>query len=586
MKRHDKTIESGGAGWIASSAIWWLTAAFLAFTVLYPSAVLIINSFRADGKFSLSNYIRVFSDSGILTSMGNSMKVAVPSTLIATVIGVFLAWAVVRTDIPAKRLWQKLLAIPYFIPPFIGAIAWTFLLGPTGYLNTALMKLFHLSSAPFNVYSIGGMIFVMSLYRYAVPFMVVLPTMKKISASLEEAARSCGASRWRTLRDITIPLITPSIIGAMLLLFMFVLADFGVSAVLGAPDRIRLMTTQIYYLINRPDLPNNLQIASAYSIVLAAFGLLGLGLYARVLRTNRFVVISGKSASAQPMRLGRHSRRILSAVLLLFFLCTTCAPVLAALVTSLTRTYGLPFGRGNITLANFLGLASVRNISRAFRNSAFLSVASAVIITLVTLVVAYVAIRGGARGIRGMGLMQVMVTLPYAVPGTIIALSMILAFAKPLPLTGVKLYGTIWILLIAYLARFMNLGYNNISGAISQIDRTLEDAARASGASPQRAFTDIMMPLLRGSLIGSFLLVFAPTLSEVTLSSLLWSVGNETIGTIVFSSQEEGAILRTAALAILLILIVVAVNMILQSAAERSERGARRKKEADKVGAA
>lgn len=564
-------------GWIAPAAIWWITALFLAFVVVYPSATLILNSFKTTEGFSLANYFVIFQDKTIVRSMINSMKVVIPSTLIATVIGVFLAWAVVRTDVPGKRLWQTLLSIPYFIPPFIGAIAWTFLLGPVGTFNKWAMALLHTAEPVFNIYSIGGMIFVMSIYRYAVPFIVVLPTMKKISASVEEAARISGASPWRTLRDITLPLITPSIVGAMLLLFMFILADFGVSAVLGAPNQIRLMTTQIFYLVNRPDMANNLQIASAYSIFLSLFGLVGLWLYNRVLGTNKFVVVSGKSAVVEPTRLSKKAKWGLFTLLLVVFLFTTCAPVLATLVTSLTKVYGIPFGLENITFSNFTKLMDIQNISRAFQNSVFLSAASALIITLVTLVIAYIAIRGGVRGVRGVGLMQTMVTLPYAVPGTIIALSMILAFAQPLPVVGWKLYGTIWILLVAYVARFMNLGYNNISGAISQVDPSLEEAARISGATQLRAFKDVMMPLLKNSLISSFFLVVAPTLSEITLSSLLWSVKHETIGTVVYSAQEEGKILRTASLAILLIVLVVLVNMLIQYLGEREKRPRKQK---------
>ena len=555
------------SGSTAPMLIWWGTVAVLAFSVVYPSIMLIINSFRVDGSFGLSNYLAIFQDKSIVKSMINSMKVVIPSTIFATIIGVFLAWAVVRTDVPGKRYWQTLLSIPYFIPPFIGAISWTFLLGPVGYFNKAAMAIFGLSEPLFNVYSIPGMVFVMSIYRYAVPFIVVLPTMKKISASVEEAARISGASPWRTLRDITLPLITPSILGAMLLLFMFILADFGVSAVLGAPNQIRLMTTQIYYLINRPDMPNNLQIASAYSIFLSIFGLVGLWAYNRVLGNNKYVVVSGKSAAVEPTKLGK-SKWALFGFLLVMFLFTTCAPIIATLITSVTKVFGLPFGADNFTLRNFARLLEIQNIKRAFQNSLFLSFSSAFVITIVTLIIAYIAIRGGVKGVRGVGFMQTMVTLPYAVPGTIIALAMILAFAQPLPLTGWKLYGTIWILFIAYIARFMNLGYNNISGAISQIDPSLEEAARISGATHLKAFTDVMMPLLKTSLVSSFFLVVAPTLSEITLSALLWSVKHETIGTVVFSAQEEGKILLTASIAIVLIVLVVVINLAVQKASD------------------
>jgi iron(III) transport system permease protein len=387
--------------------------------------------------------------------------------------------------------------------------------------------------------------------------------MRKIPASLEESARISGASWFRTMRDITLPLLAPSVIGAMLLLFMFVLADFGVSAALGAPNRIHLMTTQIYNLIHRPDMPNNMQIAAAYSILLSLFGLAGLIAYNKVLRKNKFSVVSGKGAAAEPVKLG-FVRWILFTLLLVFFLLSTCAPIIATLVTSLTKVFGVPFGPKNVTAKNFTALAAIPNIVRAFKNSLLLSGVSGIIIASVTIIIAYIAAGRGVRGVKGVGFMQTAVTLPYALPGTIIAIAMILSFAQPLPVVGWKLYGTIWILFAAYNARFMSLGFNNISGAISQIDPSLEEAARISGASHVQSFKDIMLPLIRGSAFGSFFLVIAPTLSEVTLSTLLWSVGNETIGTVVYMAQEEGKILRSASLAILLIILVILINVIIQ----------------------
>ena len=556
-------------GWMLPAAAWWLVVAFLAFTVVYPMAVLIGNSFLSGNKLTIAHYARVFKDPAIVGSMLNSVKVVVPSTILSTVLGVFLAWVVVRTNLPGKRVWQKLISIPYFIPPFIGAITWTFLLGPKGIINKAVMALFKLDTAPINIYSIGGMIFVMTIYRFAVPYIVVLPTMKKVQASFEEAARISGASPGRTMKDVTLPLLMPSVLGAMLLVFMFILSDFGVSAVLGTPDRIRLMTTEIFYLISRSDMADHLQIASAYSILLSIFALLGLFAYRKILSNNKYAVISGESSASEPMRFGKRGKTVLFIFVLLFFLVSACAPLFAAFVVSTTKTYGLPYSFVNFTFDTYRPLLTIRNITRAFRNSAILAVASAIAITFITLIVAYMSVRRNARGVKGIRAMEMMVTLPYAMPGTIIALSMILAFAQPLKLTGIKLYGTFAILLIAYIARFLNLGYNNITGAVSQIDISLEEAARVSGAGPVRTFRDIVMPILRPSLIGSALLVIAPTLSEISLSSLLWSVKNETIGTIVYSAQEEGKILRTAALAVVLIILVVLINFIAQHFSER-----------------
>ncbi len=556
-------------GWIMPAAIWWLVVLFLLFAVVYPMAVLIGNSFLSGNKVTLSHYARVFSDPGIRVSILNSLKVVIPSTVFSTLLGVLLAWICCRTNLPGRRLWRRLLSIPYFIPPFIGAIAWTFLLGPKGIINKGLMALFGLSSAPFNIYSIAGMIFVMTVYRFAVPFIVVMPTMKKVSASFEEAARISGATPWQAVRDVTLPLLLPSILGAMLLVFMFILSDFGVSAVLGAPDRIRLMTTEIFYLINRPDLENHLQIASAYSIMLSLFALLGLFAYHRILGSSKYAVISGESAAADKIRFGKRGKSVLLVFVVLFFVLTTLAPVIASAVVATTKTYGLPYGAANFTFENFSNLLGIRNIARAFRNSAVLSVVSSVLIASITMIVSYMSVRRNARGVKGVRFMEMMVTLPYAMPGTIIALGMILAFAQPLKLTGIRLYGTFAILLIAYVARFLNLGYNNITGAMSQIDLSLEEAARISGASPMRTFFDIVVPILRSSLVGSVLLVIAPTISEISLSSLLWSVRNETIGTIVYSAQEEGKILRTAALAVVLMIFVVFINFIGQYFSER-----------------
>lgn len=562
-----KNGSNSSRGSLAPTIIWWVVVAFLALSVIYPSIRLILNSLKVGDGYGLDNYVTVFSDPGILRSMKNSFIVVIPATIFSTIIGVFLSWVVVRTNVPGVKYWKRLLSIPYFIPPFIGAIAWTFLLGPVGYFNKFLMNTFGFEQAPMNIYSLGGMIFIMSMYRYAVSFIVVLPTMKRISASVEEAARISGASPWRTLRDITLPLITPSIMGAMLLTFMFILADFGVSSVLGAPNQIHLMTTQIYYMINNSTIANNLQVASAYSLFLSLFGLVGLWVYNRVLATNKFVVVSGKSAAVEPTKLNKGPRWILFAILVIFFLFTTCAPILATLITSLTKTYGLPFGLENMTFQNFTQMLQIQNVARAFKNSLFLSVTSSLVITIVTMIIAYISIRGGVRGVKGVKFMQMTVVLPYAVPGVIIALSMILAFSQPI--AGVRLYNTIWILLIAYIARFMNLGYNNISGAISQVDTSLEEAARISGASQLRAFKDVMLPLLKSSLISSFFLVVAPTISELSLSSLLWSVGNETIGTIVFSAKEEGRILLTAAIAIILIILVVFINLLVNSQTDK-----------------
>lgn len=540
--------------------VWWIIIALLTFTVFYPSLVLVYESFMANDKLTLANYSLIFTKSGNVQSMINSLIVVIPATIISTILAVVLSWIVARTDLPGKGIWQTLLVIPYLIPPFIGAISWTYLLGPVGFLNKWYMSVFNATEPLINIYSLGGMIFVMSIYGFAIPYIILLPTMKKINASVEESARISGASTLRTLRDVTIPILAPAILGGMLLLFMYQMADFGIPAVLGAPDQINLMTTQIYYTILSTDLPNHLQVAAAQSMILVVIGALGLYIYSKFTNSSKYVVVSGKSGSAENTKLG-HWQWIVQLFLLFVVTITFIAPMLAILVTAMSKVYGLPVSFSNLTFANFSKLFELDYILRSLYNSFTLSVIAGIIVAFTGLIIAYMTIRANAKGA---GIMNTLVAIPYAVPGTIVALAMIMAFSQPIPIVGWKLYGTYFILLIAYIARFMNLGVTTLSSAIGQIDPSLEEASRISGATRSRSFLDIMFPLLRPSLYSAFFLVLIPALGEISLSALLWSVGNETIGVSVFSTQMEGKVTLTAALAILLLTFTILLNLFVR----------------------
>ena len=492
--------------------------------------------------------------------MFNSLIVVVPATLISTALAVVLAWLVSRTDLPGRKVWQTLIIIPYLIPPFIGAISWTYLLGPVGFLNKWYMDIFNAAEPLVNIYSLGGMTFVMSIYGFAIPYIIILPTMQNINASVEESAIISGAGTFRTLKDVTIPVLAPAILGGMLLLFMYNLADFGIPAVLGAPDQINLMTTEIYYTILATDIPNHLQIAAAQSMILVVIGVVGLFIHSKFTNSSKYIVVSGKSGSAENTKLGNW-HWLGQIFLLLMSVTTFIAPILAILVTGLSKVYGLPVSVSNLTLDNFIKLFELDYIKRSLFNSFTLSVTAGIVVALCGLIIAYMTIKGKAFGSR---LMNLLVAIPYAVPGTIVALAMIMAFSQPLPIVGWKLYSTYAILLIAYLARFMNLGVTTLSGAIGQIDNSLEEASRISGASRARSFADIMFPLLRPSMYSAFFLVMIPALGEISLSALLWSVGNETLGVSVFSTQMEGKVTLTAALAILLLSFTIVLNLIVR----------------------
>ena len=548
---------------MAPHLVWWGTIFLLCVTVFYPSVVLVANSFRTGDHFSLANFVQLFQTPRIYTSMINSFKVVIPATLLGTALGVVLAWIVARTNLPGKRIWQMFLATPYLIPPFVGAISWTYLLGPIGLVNKWYMELFNRPDPLIDIYTIGGMIFVMAIYGYTIPYIVVLPAIQKIDAAVEEAGTISGASKLRIMKDITLPLIAPAILGGMLLLFMNLLADFGIPAVLGAPKRITLMTTQIYQLIVNFDMPNHLQIAAANSMLLAVFGLIGLQIYQKIIKSGKYAVVSGKGPSVEPIKLGKWSVPVYL-FLMVVVLVTTVAPIAAAIFTSLIKAVGVPATLENLTLRNYRIVFDIDSIKRAMINSVSLSAAAGLLITFLGLILAYMIVRV-RTGTVGSRIVESLIAIPYAVPGTIVGLAMILAFASPLPVIGINLYGTYWILLIAYLSRFMNIGLQTITGAMTQIHPSLEEACRISGATQMQAFKHVVFPLLRPSIYAAFFLVIMPALGEITLSSLLWSVNHETIGVVVLSLQEEGKVTLTASLAVVLMLSVFTINLVLRT---------------------
>ena len=527
--------------------------------VVYPSFTLVKNSFTTDGHFSFQNYITLFSESRTFILFRNTFSVAFLGAIGATFIGVLISWLLARTDIPFKRFWQIALIIPYLIPPFIGGIAWVYLLGPVGFLNKIWMALTQSTQPLWVIYGRWGIVFVMMLYSYPIAYMVTLGPLKQMNPSLEEAAQISGAGTLRTLRDITAPLMLPSIGGSALLIFMSMMANFGIPAVIGFPKRYYVMTTQIYLNILNFDKANNLQLAAALSMLLVVLAILTMQVQRLLQRGKSYAIISGKSSQPQLVQLG-WKKYIAVAFLFLIVLCTVILPVLAIFATSLVKAVGLPFALENLSFNHYKQiLFELPKVNRAIKNSLLLASGSATMIVFISLIISYLTVK---MKIKGGQVLEAVVLLPYAVPGVVVALAMILAFLKPLPLLNVTIYNTIWILAVAYIARFLTFGVRSISAAFEQVHESLEDAARISGADFVTAYKDVVIPLIKSNVFAGWFLAFMPALTELTLSILLFSVGNETLGTVVYGLHQEGKIGLTAALAFLVVVIVVTLNMI------------------------
>jgi iron(III) transport system permease protein len=547
---------SGRQSLLATLVPLVLLGAILVGAVCYPALVLAWYGLSRDRAPSLANLAAVLADADTWHVLANTLYVATATTILAGLLGTGLALLVGRTDLPARRLFQGTLVLPYLVPPFIGAMAWLYVLGPAGLVNQAWMALSGSPDPVVGIYGSGGIVLAMTLYKYPIAYLTVLAGLERVDPALEEAARSAGASPWRTAWDITLPVVAPSVAAGMTLVFLSAMAEFGTPAILGFPARYFVLATKIYRTVLDFDRPYNLHLAAALSLLLVGVAAAVLALQRWWVGERRFGLTAGPGR-APVVPLGR-ARGVAATGVLVFVLLTSALPLGAVLLTALTRAYGRPLALDNLGLENFrLILWGLPAVWRAARNSLVLAASAATVCVVLALAVAYLRER---TRIRGGGVLETLVTLPFAVPGTVLALAIVLAFLQPI--FGLRLYNTLWIIFVAYVARFLALALRPVAAALVQLHPALEEAARASGAPLWRSLADVTVPLLRGGLLAAWLLAAVPALTELTLSVVLWSAGNETIGVMAFNLHEEGKVLLSAALASLIVVVSLGAHVL------------------------
>ncbi|MEE9420076.1 MAG: iron ABC transporter permease, partial [Desulfatiglandaceae bacterium] len=505
--------------------------------VVYPLYSLIIRAFVSYGRLSLDNFYEIFQNKQNYVALYHSLFVSLISTAIATTLGAVLAWIVGRTNIPYRGTLRTALVMPFIIPPFITAMAWLQLLGPAGYINTIYMDLTGSWDPLFVIYGKWAIILVMTLSGYPFVFLTTLGGLERMNPELEEAAQNSGSGTFKVMRDITLPLMAPTIAAGSLLVFVSRIANFGIAAVMGMPENYYVLTTKIYRLIDQSFVVENAQeVATAMSVllvVIAGAGLIGAKVY---LRGKQYTVISGKDVQPKIVELVR-SRHLLFGFCLFIVLVSTVLPVLAMVFTALTKAYGLPPVISNWTLDNFhYVLIELQMTKRAIRNSFFLAVSASTVTVFSGLIIAYIVVKTQTKGKQ---LLDITASMPYSVPGTVFALGMILAWNKEF-FGSFSIYNTIWILLAAYIARYMAHAVRTTSASLAQIHDSHEEAGRISGARWTQSFRDIVLPLVRPGIFAGWFIIFMPALRELTISVLLWSAGNETLGVAVYNLQEGG----------------------------------------------
>lgn len=563
MISNKRLIATLWQGYEPQKAVMLLTGVLLAFLVAYPLIQLVLHSFIADGAVSLTHYATLLGERRNYVALENSLYVGLGTTLLALVLGTGIAWLLVRTDLPLKRTIRTLIFLTLISPTYIGAIAWVQLLGRAGYINDFLVAIFHLRTPLIDIYSFEGIIFVMAIHLYPLAFFVLANAFSIVEPSLEEAAALSGASPFRAMRTISLPLLRPSFLSASVLVFLRATSAFGVPAILGLPSGHYVLTTRIYAALNSYDLG----LATALSTLLLVLCVLILAPSERLLGKRRYTTTAASSTAPELTSLGRWRIPIL-ATLLLFFALTTLLPLLTILSTSFLKAWGLPLTLKNLTVANYISILFKEQLTmRALANGFLFSGIAAGVATLLGLVAAYISTR---TRFLGRGILNQLATLPLAIPGPVLAIALILAFMnKPF-----ELYNTPWILIVGYIVAFIPIALRNVSGALRSLDTSLEEAARTSGASWPRVLKDIVFPLIKPGLLSGFILVFLFVLREIPLSVMLHTTGTETVGVLLFSLRTSGGGLEeVSALSVVVIFLTLLGSYGIQRLGGRLEVG-------------
>ena len=538
--------------------------------VILPVFMIIYYAFWDGNKIGFQMFFNVLMQKENISAMLNSLTIALFSTVLATIVGVFFAWLLGRSDIPLKGLMKFLFSIPFMIPPFLAAMAWDMMFsGRGGYINRWLMSVFNLANAPFNINSVAGIIVIEVVYYFPFVYMQVVSALERMDPTLEESARIAGAKQFYVIRRITLPLTIPAISSGMLLVLITSLSNYGIPAMLGFSQNIFTLPTMIVEKMNRAGGSfDGIRQATALSIVLVIVVSLALLLQRKLLAVGRYDIIKGKSMRPALIKL-RKAKYPLLVFSLIFLALVVLAPLVMILLVSFIKAYGLEFKLENFTLANyqriFVGNAMVKD---SVGNSLFLGFAAGIICLFLGTMLAYVIYKVKPKGGT---VLEVLAVLPYSLPGTVMAIGCILAWSGAF--FGITLYNTIWIILVAYVARYLSYTLKSSSASLQQVHISLEEASRSCGATHLESLRDITLPLIKPAMVSGFFLVFLPAMRELTTSVLLYGPNSRTLGVAIYQLRINGQIAPAAALSVVTIVLIMICNNLVKFITKDRKRG-------------
>jgi iron(III) transport system permease protein len=551
-------ITKPGIDW--TKPVLWLFAAGLVVLILMPLSWLAVYAFTDKARHAtLQNFVTLFTDPDFLDPLLTTAIIAISSALICCVVAAPMGWLVSRTDMPGRQFIRALVTASFVTPPFLGAVAWELLAAPNSGLLNQLFRAVtgaeqdeHL----FNIYTIEGIIFVISCYTFPYVFVLVANSLDRTPGELEDASSILGGGRWYTARRITIPLVLPALLAGALVAFLQAMTLFGSPAILALPAGFHTMTTKIWSLFQYPP---KLELAAAAAVPLLLLTILLLQGQKFLLGRRGFSVVGGKYGAPRRVEM-KAWRWVALAFCLVVLLSPVFLPYFALLNAAFSPNATTLVRPSTLTVHNVIFVFTELSATQlALKNTVILGASTATIGTILALVVAYVTTRKAIAGHRVLGFLA---TAPVAVPGIVLGVGLFLSYTRP----PFVLYGTLWILLIAFLTINLPSAYQQLQAAFATIHPELEDASRILGATRLRSLLQITAPLLRTGVIATWCFIFIGVMRELSAAIVLFTSQTKVLSVLIYDLNESGDLAAISVLGIAMLVItfavVLAVNQI------------------------
>ena len=551
--------ERRGFGIDPTKPVLYLFAAILCVLIILPLSWLLLYSLTdAKGAFTLANFYRLFSESSFYDPLVTTFILATSSAVICCAVAAPMGWLVARTDLPFGQLIRALVTASFVTPPFLGAIAWELLAAPNSGLLNQLFR--EITGAPpdahlLNIYSFAGLVFVISCYTFPYVFVLVANALDRTPGDLEDASAILGGKTWDTARRITIPLALPAVMAGALVAFLQAMTLFGSPAILAMPAGFHTMTTKIWSLFQFPPKP---ELAAAASLPLLILTIILLRAEHVVLGRRGYSVVGGKNSEPRIVRLGGW-RWVMLAAAMLVLMCPVFLPYFALLNASFSKVASHLVSLSNFTLQNvhfvFFELSAT---PLALRNTFILGILAATFGTILALVISYVTARQAVTGYRVLGFLA---TAPVAIPGIVLGVGLFFTYTRP----PFVLYGTLWILLIAFVTLSLPAAYQQMQSAFRSVHPELEDASRILGATRLRALWQITAPLLRTSVIATWCFIFVGVIRELSAAIMLFTSETKVLSVLIYDLNESGDLAAISVLGLLMLVITFGIVALANS---------------------